>query len=718
MSQENQNRFYNLLPTIYRIRDAEQSEPLKALLEIIEEQVQAIQDDIDGLYDDWFIETCAEWVIPYIGDLVGNRPLHEVKQLQRTDVAKTISYRRRKGTAAMLEELARDVTGWGAHVVEFFKLMGWTQNLNHLRFEMAANPEPGSPRASDWVGTVNLRSMDVVDRLNGPFDVLSHTVDIRPIDCTEGWYNIRKIGFFLWRLQYYPLAVVPPRPVRGHPHCYTFSRLGNMAPLFNKPHREEDEMGLAVEKHVPGPIRPMAFDMDLKNFREQASSESTDSDYYGPNQGLNIVKDGKPIPPEDVVSMDLSNFERPAAGKVAIDVEHGLLSFAVGEEPANPRDITQYNVNYTHGFSADIGGGPYRRRRDMVKPEFTPEVIKVAKDSSVDTIQKAIDNWDTAGKKPSVIQILDNGVYGGNIDIQLPDEGWLMLQAADGVWPNLRLVGNSSLGVATGTATLIMDGLLIEGAFELSGGLDFTLQHSTLVPGRMLWLDGDAAFPDRDSLVVDVASDEMSVTIRKSITGSIRMPAGSRCMAIEDSIVQALITPDGEIQYAIAASDSGDEPGPPTTIDRTTIFGPVHVRQLTRASEVIFMSKVSTRRQQEGCVRFSYLPAGSLTPQRYHCQPDMALAKEAQQLERDLTAIEKELVRARLRPQFTSRRYGEPGYAQLRRATAEEIRNGAEDGSEMGAFAHLKQPQREANLRIRLEEYLPFGLEAGFIFVT
>jgi hypothetical protein len=36
----------------------------------------------------------------------------------------------------------------------------------------------------------------------------------------------------------------------------------------------------------------------------------------------------------------------------------------------------------------------------------------------------------------------------------------------------------------------------------------------------------------------------------------------------------------------------------------------------------------------------------------------------------------------------------------------------------MGAFCHLKQPQRESNLQIRLEEYLPFGLEAGLIDAT
>jgi hypothetical protein len=69
-------------------------------------------------------------------------------------------------------------------------------------------------------------------------------------------------------------------------------------------------------------------------------------------------------------------------------------------------------------------------------------------------------------------------------------------------------------------------------------------------------------------------------------------------------------------------------------------------------------------------------------------------------------------------PSFTALRYGLPGYGQLRLATPREIRTGAEDGSEMGVFCHLKQPQRQTNLRIRLDEYLPLGLVPGVVFVT
>jgi hypothetical protein len=69
-------------------------------------------------------------------------------------------------------------------------------------------------------------------------------------------------------------------------------------------------------------------------------------------------------------------------------------------------------------------------------------------------------------------------------------------------------------------------------------------------------------------------------------------------------------------------------------------------------------------------------------------------------------------------PGFVSQTYGDPTYAQLALTCPEELRTGAEDGAEMGAFRFLQQPQREANLRASLPEFLRFGLEAGLIFAT
>ena len=125
---KNPDRLYELLPVVHRLRDAEQGYPLQALLRVIAEQVNVVEDDIAQLYENWFIETCEEWAVPYIGDLVEQQ--RERILIPRRDVANTIHARRRKGTLALLDELAMDVAGWPARAVEFYKLLGWTQNVH------------------------------------------------------------------------------------------------------------------------------------------------------------------------------------------------------------------------------------------------------------------------------------------------------------------------------------------------------------------------------------------------------------------------------------------------------------------------------------------------------------------------------------------------------------------------------------------------------------
>ena len=62
---------YAQLPSIYRRRDAEQGEPLRALLAILEEQLRAVQADVETTWDNWFVETAEEWLVPYLGQALG-----------------------------------------------------------------------------------------------------------------------------------------------------------------------------------------------------------------------------------------------------------------------------------------------------------------------------------------------------------------------------------------------------------------------------------------------------------------------------------------------------------------------------------------------------------------------------------------------------------------------------------------------------------------------
>ena len=115
---------YDRLPEIYRIKDSEgrPKDQLKNYLSLVEAAYGTIHENIEALYDDLFIETCDDWVIPYIGDLLGTSHLSGDPWTLRADVADTIALRRRKGTLASIERLTYDLTRWGVHCVQSIPL--------------------------------------------------------------------------------------------------------------------------------------------------------------------------------------------------------------------------------------------------------------------------------------------------------------------------------------------------------------------------------------------------------------------------------------------------------------------------------------------------------------------------------------------------------------------------------------------------------------------
>lgn len=702
---------YGLLPAVYRIRDAREGYRLKALLDLISDQTEIIKRDIDGLWDDLFIETCQDWVIPYIADLVGTNPLHDWSAGRRADVAKTISYRRRKGTLSMLEEMAGDVTGWGAHAVPFFERLGWTQNLNHLRLPASGSAEKETHFQSK-VGTVDLRDRDALDRLGGPLDVVSHSIDVRQIATAKGWYGLRKIGFFLWRLKSYTMGSVDLKDISedgrvgehdlikarqltaingsgSKAYSFTFSPLGCSAPLFNHPRPERGRSGLTEELNLPGAIRPLDFGLRMK-------------DYYGSDRSIYIVSNGVCVQLENILPSDLSCWKIPDLKnqQVAVDVMSGRLALVSSDEK-----IPEVYVRYGYGFGADLGGGPYERR-PLAEAEYNEKVSVRGLDVGLKSKSKfklmdAIDSWEKS--RDVAITIIDNDSYQEKVEINLGKESTLVIQSENGKRPHLLPEGPIDIqGGSIGK--LILNGLLIEGGISVGADLEeLVIKHCTLVP--CIFEDSKPKSPDFSSVIVDPGNSSLHLEIDHSIVGRLQLPEGMAGLTVRDSIVDGC---SGERKppaavlrsrglYAAISDDQGSF-GPAATFNRTTVFGAVLVKEMSLASSSIFTGIVTAQRLQAGCIRFSYVPDSSRTPRRYQCQPDMAIK--------------------RMEPEFTSVCYGYPGYAQLSLKCAAEIRTGAEDGSEMGAFCSLRQPQREANLQMRLEEYLPAGLEAGLIHVT
>jgi hypothetical protein len=780
MSTAPQDRLYNLLPAVYRLRDSAQGQPLQALLALIEQEYDAIEQDIAKLYENWFIETCSEWVVPYIGDLLDIRPIYATGSdtfSARAYVANTLAFRRRKGTATMLEQLAFDVTGWPARVVEFFELLATTQYLNHVRLGNLA--------------TADLRNADALELLGGPFESTSHTADVRHISSGRGKYNVPSIGLFLWRLGNYQIGPIPVSPAdavkdpakdatiktdlngatrQGDARAvanpsdgrYTFSPLGAAAPLFNLPKTQQNVTQLAQEINVPGPLRrrPLYEELEALRQSEVDGAPAPTLAYFGSNPVFRIAIDGTFVPFDQIMICDTgdisaTDWRRPDATKsytpsgggpaksmpirISVDPVRGRIAFPAGAKLPS----SSLEVSYVYGFSGELGAGPYDRSAWLsgsTGPEAfrsanawqvaVSQELKAVPNTVFNTFAAAIKAWNTqvTGPNPNktgVIAVLDSSTYKEDLStksttINLPEGSRLLIVAADWAAQRQSPAGTSKaldpnglrphfLGpiAVSGTAAegsttpgqLFIDGLLIEGQITVQPGNLGTLglSHSTITPSGGLTVQS-AAGETNDALIVN---------LYRTICGPISFPSSPISPAQLNSVDSIISSGPANASKDPAIT----APGVASNISTSTIFGTT-TSFILSASDSLFTGVLTATRRQTGCVRFSFIPDGSQTAQRYHCQPDLALAGMPN------TPQARGPILARVSPQFTSMDVSQPGYAQLSSACPVEITTGGDNESEMGAFNFLQQPQRATNLQTALGEYLRFGLEAGAILET
>ncbi len=896
---------YGLLPAVYRIRDTAPDGspgPLLALLGVLTDEIAVLEENLDQLYDDQFIETCADWVVPYIGDLLGVRGIHGAglaAASQRAYVANTIGYRRRKGTAPMLEQLAHDLTGWEARVVEFFTLLATTQYLNHVRLGGTVTPD--------------LRDWEALERVGSPFDSLTRTADVRKIESGRGRYNIPNVGVFLWRLR--PFAVTDVPAFRVDDRRFLFNPLGAAAQLYTLPAPRPPVMDrLATPLEVPAPISRRLLDQYLE------------AGYYGPGASLFLAVDGIPVPDpstKDSASdrirvCDLSDltdqggtvtgWAHTDGDRIAIDPVLGRIAVPAALAGAD------LEVTWHRAFSAPMGGGEYERSSTFAAMPDAPTLHvsgRAGATADASTIQEAFEALQgTSG----TIEIADSGRYADPLTLALSRDQVVEIRAADGRCPVLVLGGD--LEVSGDAASLSLNGLWVTGgAIRVAGEVaSLRIVHCTLVPGQGLAPSGGPASPASASVVVGgIRGRVVNLDVDHSIAGPLRLPAELSALHVLDSIIDSparsgaaqrqpclvsgdlgtfptldpqaralqvtiggegpyqalmagtpsdigeaavmlqaalrsvatsaafalasvvnagdrlvvlggvpapvyvqpggvadvaaplrLLAPDsrpavaiiggavpqplslrsrspkilvgwggglsvvtlggllataadaavalqagiraagsaptvsaavvavlygrllvvpgpGAVGFvmdagpddattiidlgldasrpAIAGDDGGDTPAPLTRIERSTVIGDAIVNEVDLVTDSIFTGALRSDRRQAGCVRFSYLPNGSLTPRRYGCHPSSTDSGP-------------------VRPDFTSLRFGEPGYCQLADGCADEIARGASDGVEMGAFHDLRQSQRDDDLRYALGEYLRFSLEAGIFHVT
>lgn len=678
MSRTDDELLYGLLPAFVRNRDVVSGEPLRALMLVLERQYRTLHGNIGDLHRNAFIETCEEWVVPYLGELLGIDPeLSEIFHRPRQWVANALALRRGKGVPEVLCRAVEMATGWRARVIAPGTGIATSPDLDH------------SPTS---------------------FGPAVRTARIEAAECAPGGPGPGEVGVEIRRLASFTVERAWAR--RQGEGRYTVHPLGIDCPLFRSPRTVGAEAGSPGDPATEDP-------------------------------GFVIYVGGRAVPPGAVERADLSDWRPPEpkpgrhGGKgdrpdksgqeevrVAVDPVRGRLTVGSAAGASKNRSV---EVTWTYGACAEIGGGPYGRGgtlepagvlpwRAVVGRRLRPADPESQPDSGgrgsyrFQRLSKALEAWKASGES-GVIRILDSGNYAvarpGPFTAELAGERRLVIEAADGCRPCVVGAMRFSAGDASG-GSVRLAGLLVDGTVRAEGGLLVKLDHTTLRPPgpgekpatRLALAGTDAGAMDASS---GTGEPPLRLRLTRSICGPIGLASGAADVVIEDSIL------DGGSGRALAGAGGSRLTA---TIARSTVFGSVTVHAMPRADEVLFTAPVKVAVRRSGVVSHSFVPTDSLTPPRERCQPDLASS-------RDLEAFgpaEAETVGRRLRPSFTSRRYGDPGYAQLDRRCPAEIRHGGEAGAEMGAYHLLDEPRREAALTAVLEEYVPWGLKPRVVF--
>jgi hypothetical protein len=741
---------------------------------------------------------------------------------------------------AVLEEIARDVTGWEAHVVEAFRRLSRTRhNLDPpvgpgqlaaalptpclrtpppadapqphdlLEHEGLIGPLTGTPAG----GFADLRSLHGGDCTDGPFDEYFHTADLRLGRGAVGRYGIPKLLVFLWRLQSFAVDGGTPVPVSGCPDEYVFDPTGRFVPLFLLPLQPEPDDAVDTWTSTPEWDVPGRYTRSLELAIADPGTADPRHAPYPDAEHIPVFASAASGTPAEPVTVEV--YPQVGQFKALSTVEPGLT------------------VSYQYGFPAPIGAGPYDRTLlGDPPPEVGTERI-VSGGTGLDTELAAANGAGT-------VSLADSLTYDAVADVgsTATPIGSLLVRAGESVRPVVRLpaaaTGDPPVAwTFTGggeDAELTLDGLLISGgdvvlrgAFKRvrltgcttdPGTLDkagdayaVSADQRPLAPTRV-WIEADpdaeagepgaivelvvdhcvlgpvrtrnggavetltisdsvvqGIAPDTGASSLDVAdvsdpellaralgSDDplsqsvfaqlsggaqtaitnyvsaggtLSATALKTIVSSLNALIGSgTSIYSDDTFLGVPLDPRARELLAEGAAADTDalnrallEDAFPEALSpaalalaagtavlwRVTVLGRTFVHRL-QASDSILDGFTAVEDTQDGCVRFSAVADGSSVPRRYLSVSTAVAA-----------------------PLFTSRAFGEPGYAQLLESADRAIVGGASDvtitagaetGSEMGAYSSQLAPIKERGLLVKFDEYMPLGLTPVVVHVT
>jgi hypothetical protein len=762
-------KLWQLLPEVYRHADGLTANPdvLRQIVEVIAAEVAQTRRSIDRLWEDQHIETCDDWAVPYIGELVGARLVSaRDRRGRRVDVANAMYFRRRRGTPEVLDTLVRAMSGWDVVLLEGFR------RLARTRHRLDAPPHPEGPyTATPPGGTADLRRPSGADLADGPFGEYFHTLDTRLLRGLDGRFGVRKLDVHLFPLRAYVLEDTDPVLLQdpgalGLLRTFTIDSSGRDIPLFidaEPPLRDgaastfvelERPSRAPREWHVTQAMRcrllgHVQYEITVSAILELTllPGPPTPADHEALGRARGIRFDGEQAlrrrlrdfgaaiadvpPPWYRELVRLSLVEQTGKHQLYPDqVEVALDGQAVPRHEIGAGELADRTCQPTPSgnlvrLTIDPDQGRFASIPDDEPAAVEPRVLRYvygfsgdigagpyARTTTVTTTDTGSGGILGSGTlQGDGLTITDNRTYALGIRSDSPVRN-ATLQAAPQTRPYVLVHGDddnprgANLQSETEGDTFVVDGGWYgsDDPTGIGGTADFVIEGFSV---------GDTAAFDFDRVEIRHATLDPGGLRGDGIpipTLRLRVRAQVRRLVIRRSIVGPIeIVRDAESELAhveeLVVCDSIVDAGVSGGLAIANPFGTVVLESSTVVGDVHALVLRSSDSLVMGQVRVVNNQAGCFRFSASVPGPDTRLPPRY----RDVLAP---IPRA----YFGSLRLGDPQYGQLSSVVPVEIAQGAENGAEMGAFSHLLGPIRLQSVRAKLDEFGPVGMLPQFLF--
>jgi hypothetical protein len=752
-------QIYPLIPSIYRDQDATIGYPLLALCKVLDVEYGRLRADVESLYDQWFIETSSQWVVPYIGGLLGVTGIETSAAnvpTQRARVANTTGYRARRGVAAILANACGDASGWPGVAVEYFQRIITSVNVGAIEVT-GRTADSLRPATIDVSAPASLANLD----LDGPFSAVSRTVSVDVSDqpriripgATPQSYNLPSLGVFLWRTPALPIWGSDPglAPRIGATYL-TFHPLGLDTQILQLPLDRTSPWVAAKGENVPLQITRQLLAARTEMWRNPGASAL-------PPLGFTIYAKGEPIGPAaifvpagtDDIGAHLESPRKafkdefgdlvdPPDLYAVVDPERGRF-VVIHEGKVVPGSLV--TLDWAWGQAGWIGGGAYDRNDTIVLPTAMTTTERWSRSAGAgsgtttppllpETVIHLVSerhhrpggggnppilarigdprhflqarSAPSSGSTPPrdvLIRVLDSATYGPMPEFALDAGDVLTIQAIDGQRPTFRADQDGvslSLRVTPpdGRATVLLSGLLLAGTIKVTGQLDLELLDMTVaVEAPPIEAPLVGASPARAAAVA--WGEPMGVGVRL-------LDTGEPMLRLKRCVVGPLHLPQRtqvEIIQSIVDGRGGRAIG-----GVAQPFGPP-----ISLDAVTVLGDVWVESLDEAV---DVIVTGKVVTERI--QRDLLqttlFAIDLVTSDPDHLTVWSRPTKLPLAP-FNSTRYPDPGYCQLRIDTSKKLLRGGTGDGELGAYHALATGQRLANLQPVITDYTPFGLAVG-----